>query len=86
MFISEGERFNRNPMMSTLYQTEDREKKNIYSNARIDNIKTHSNFFSSKIADETHLRESRDRNKLHAKHMAQTLYEHKAKLLNNPIR
>lgn len=63
-------------MMSTVYQAEDREKRKMYESARIDNIKTHSNFFSSKIADETHLRESRDRNKLHTKFMAQTLYEH----------
>jgi len=85
MFVSENERFNRHPGMRTLFQVEERERKNAAIASRIETIKTHTDFFNSKTKFETELLNLRDKTKLTNKNMAQSIYEHKAKLLNGPL-
>jgi len=81
-YISENERLSRNPSMNTFFQTEEREKKKVAEVSRVQAKKTHQDFFSKKIQFETEFNELREKTKNYNKNMAQTIYEHKAKLLN----
>lgn len=75
MFLSEEQRFDRDPNARVRFQKDEKAKKLMAEAMRIEGIKTHSNFFKQKVEYEEAVKDIREQNKMKTKLEAQMAYE-----------
>lgn len=81
-YIGEEDRLVANSQTRTSYQWDERTRRTGYDFARADKIRTHNNFFKTKIMDDENESNMKNDRKLQKKGAQQLLYEHVAHLKN----
>ena len=75
MFLSEGDRFSKNPHAREQFQHDEKAKAANYQVAKLNKIRTHEEFFHAKVNQEYELSQFKEMNKQKTKFYALAAYE-----------
>ena len=76
MYIGNNSRFTKGLMATTVFQKEEKEKKQMRETAKIDTIRHTRNYFNSNLEDQRERNLIKEEKKMMSKGLAQQTYEH----------